>query len=62
MDSKLTEVIEFSSEKITDLYNHGWGEMSIKVLSLKDNTVRIEVICGLSHHFFIKKSTFKDII
>lgn len=38
-----------------DLVNHGWGEMTFKVSSLKDNTVKVEIICGKSYIFFIKK-------
>ncbi len=38
-----------------DLVNHGWGELTFKVSSLKDNTVKVEVLCGKSYIFFIKK-------
>lgn len=39
-----------------DLVNHGWGEAVIKVSSGKDNTVRLEISCGKSYVFFIKKN------
>lgn len=39
----------------SELVNHGWGELTFRVSSLKDNTVKVEVLCGKSYVFFIKK-------
>lgn len=39
----------------SELVNHGWGELTFRVSSLKDNTVKVEVLCGKSYIFFIKK-------
>ena len=38
-----------------DLITHGYGELTFRVSSLKDNTVKVEVLCGKSYVFFIKK-------
>lgn len=38
-----------------DLVNHGWGESKLIVSSLKDNTTKIEIFCGKSYVFFVKK-------
>ncbi len=46
---------EISAQLQTELVNHGWGEMTFRVSSLKDNTVKVEVLCGKSYIFFIKK-------
>ena len=53
-----------ASKLMRDIVNHGWGEMTFRVNSLKDRNVRIEIVCGLSHHFFVKKEIFyeKDIL
>jgi len=38
-----------------ELIDHGWGELTFRVSSLKDNRVRIEILCGKFEHFFIQK-------
>lgn len=38
-----------------DLVNHGWGELTFKVSSGKDNVVRVDIFCGKQYVFFIKK-------
>ena len=40
----------------SDLVNHGWGEMTFRVTSLNDNSVKVEILCGKSYIFFIKKN------
>ena len=40
-----------------DLFNHGFGEFTFKVTSLKDKIVKIEIACGKTYVFFIKKET-----
>ena len=39
-----------------DLIEHGYGELTLRVSSLKDNTVKVEVLCGKSYVYFIKKN------
>jgi hypothetical protein len=50
------KLVSLSSE----LVNHGWGECELKVVSLKDNTVRVEINCGKGFVFFIKKEITID--
>ena len=38
-----------------DLVNHGYGEMIFRVTSMKDETVRVDILCGKSYVFFLKK-------
>ncbi len=45
-----------ATELASDLVDHGYGEMTIRVSSLKDEKVKIEIVCGKSYVFFIKKS------
>ena len=49
---------------IANMVEHGWGEMTVRVESLKDGTVKVVLVCGLSHVHFIKKNTFefRDVI
>ncbi len=47
---------ELASKLQSDLVNHGWGELVFRVTSLKDNSVKIELLCGKSYVFFVKKS------
>jgi hypothetical protein len=42
-------------ELCVDLVNHGFGEMRVDVKSLKDDTVRVAVMCGKSYVFIIEK-------
>mgnify|MGYP003394762567 CR=1 FL=1 len=44
-----------SNQLERDLVNHGWGEMTFRVTSLKDQSVKIEVLCGKSYVFIINK-------
>ena len=46
---------ELTANLQADLVNHGYGELTFRVTSLKDNTVKVEVLCGKSYIFFIKK-------
>jgi hypothetical protein len=62
-EQTLTGYHEMAVKLSSDLVNHGWGEMVFRVSSLKDNTVKVEVLCGKSYVFFIKKSIFnKEIL
>jgi hypothetical protein len=54
MDS--TCYLPLASQLQADLVKHGWGELVFKVSSMKDNTVKVELLCGKSHVFFIKKN------
>ncbi len=47
---------ELTTQLQSELVNHGWGELIFRVSSLKDNSVKIEILCGKSHVFFIKKN------
>lgn len=51
----LTGYHELASQLQLDLINHGYGELTFRVTSLKDNTVKVELLCGRSYVFFIKK-------
>lgn len=51
----LTGYHELACQLSTELVNHGWGKMTIEVVSLKDNSVKVELSCGKSFVFFIKK-------
>lgn len=51
----LTGYHEKAVELSNELVGHGYGEMTIKVTSMKDNKVKIEVLCGKSFVFFVKK-------
>ena len=60
---QLTGYHDLACQLSTELVNHGWGELTLRVTSLKDNTVKIEILCGKSHVCFVKKDMeFKDII
>ncbi len=50
-----TSYHEVINQLSNEIVNHGWGEMTFRVSSLKDNTVKVEVLCGKSYIFFIKK-------
>jgi len=39
----------------SELANHGYGSLTVKVESLKDSNVKLVVECGKSYVFFIKK-------
>lgn len=45
---------------MTDLVNHGYGEMVFRVTSLKDKTAKIEILCGKTFVFFIEKRIHFD--
>ena len=47
-------------ELAKELVNHGWGELVFRATSLKDNTVKVEILCGKSFVFFIKKEVRFD--
>ena len=47
---------ELTASLQSDLINHGYGELTFRVSSLKDNTVKVEILCGKSYVFFIKKN------
>ena len=54
---------ELSMNLQSELVDHGWGELTFRVSSMKDNTVKVEVLCGKSYVFFIKKEiNFPDTI
>lgn len=38
-----------------DLIDHGWGEFTFKVISGKDKPVQVQINCGKSYIFWIKK-------
>ena len=46
------KIVELSSQ----LVDHGWGELYIKVESLKDNGVKVQIRSGKHYVFFIKKN------
>lgn len=52
---QLTGYHELASQLQSDLVNHGWGELTFRVSSLKDNTVKVEILSGKSYVFFIEK-------
>jgi len=61
----LTGYHEKAIELATDLVNHGFGELKIKVETLKDgHKTKVVVECGKTFVFFVKKETFvrNDII
>ena len=43
-----------------NIVNHGWGELTFKVSSMKDFKVHVIVTSGLSHHFIIEKDILQD--
>lgn len=43
-------------ELARELVNHGWGKFTFEVTSGKDDTVKVEISCGKSYVFFIKKN------
>ena len=51
----LTGYHQKAVELSQDLVAHGYGELTLRVTSLKDNKVKVEVLCGKSFVFFIKK-------
>lgn len=52
--------IEKFIELRNELINHGWGEFHFIVSSLKDETIKIEMRCGRTYVFFLKKNIFID--
>jgi len=50
------KLCELSSE----IVNHGWGKFEMTVSSTKDNSVKVEISCGKSYVFFIKKEILFD--
>lgn len=53
--SELTGYHARMADLMTDLIQHGWGEINFKVQSQRDDTVKIIVSCGKSYTFVIKK-------
>lgn len=51
----LTGYHDLACQLQSDLVNHGWGELTFRVSSLKDNTVKVEILCGKSYVYFIEK-------
>lgn len=43
-----------------ELVSHGWGTFTCEIVSLKDNTVKIEIKCGKQYVYFIKKDILID--
>lgn len=60
MAEALTGYHEKFEEMAADLIKHGWGELTFRATSLKDNTVKVEILCGKSFVFFIKKEVRFD--
>jgi hypothetical protein len=52
----LTGYHEKLVEITRDLVEHGWGDFSGHIESLKDNKVRVELFCGKSYVFFVSKN------
>ncbi len=50
------KLIEIASE----LVNHGYGQCTIDVCSMKDESVRIIIMAGKHYVFFIKKEIVLD--
>ena len=51
MTSYHMKLMELSDE----LISHGWGELKFTATSMKDNSVKIEINCGKSYVYFVKK-------
>ena len=47
-----------ASQIMHNIVEHGWGEMTFKVTSVKDNKVHVIITSGLSHHFVIEKEIY----
>lgn len=48
-------------ELVSGLVNHGFGEMTIRVVTPKGNTEsRVEISCGKSYMFIIKRENKLD--
>lgn len=63
MDNSLISSTAYQTqinELTNDLINHGYGEILIKVTSLKDTRIRIEIKCGKNFIYIIEK--FMDTI
>lgn len=57
----LTGYHELSYTLQSELVNHGWGELTFKVSSLKDGKVKIEILCGKSYVFILQRNiNFED--
>jgi hypothetical protein len=57
----LTGYHELAANLQSDLVNHGWGELVFRVTSLKDGKAKIEILCGKSYVFIVKKEIrFED--
>ena len=49
-----------ATQIMKNIIEHGWGEMTFKVTSMKDQKVHIIIQSGLSHHFVIEKEILFD--
>lgn len=49
-----------ANEVLSELANHGWGTMVVKVESQKDTHVKIVIESGKSFVFFIRKDYLGD--
>lgn len=50
-----TGYLKLVDELTTDLINHGYGEMTFKVVSTRDTKVKVEIRCGRHYVFWIDK-------
>jgi hypothetical protein len=49
-----------AQELATELVNHGFGELTIKVETLKDGSKsKVMISCGKSFVYFVKRETYK---
>ena len=52
-----TDYHELTNRLMTDLVEHGWGEMIFRTTKVSgEEKVKIEILCGRSYVMFIKKS------
>jgi len=51
----LTSYQDVACQLMSDLIDHGWGEMVFRVDSLKDNKVAVKIVCGKQYMFFVRK-------
>lgn len=59
--TQLTGYHAKTQEMAQELVDHGYGELTIRVSSLKDDKVKVEVLCGKSFVFFVKKTiSYRD--
>lgn len=51
-----------SLELQKELVNHGYGDLVFRVESLKDERVKVTILCGKHYVFFIEKKKFNTIL